>query len=238
MGGKSDLPSWQKCTLSCDGPVVDVRFAPAALGLKLAACVADGKARVFEFPNALDFKQWEHEDLETKKWPRCTSAAIDWMPTPFGGSSDTDRETLALAGRGGRLAIWAKGKANHWTELTSVEAHDSDGAGVKDVAWCPNLCREYEIIATCGSGAKLWRVDFSVHDERNGPRRDAPHGCQLQLLKELISADSEVCPVWRCSWNLTGTTLALCPEGTEVSVWKADAALEWVQQCDIEMAGN
>merc|ERR1711957_586941 len=115
------------------------------------------------------------------------------------------------------------------------------GGGIKDVAWCPNLCRPYELLVTCGAGASLWRLDFpSLSDDyRGGPSAAAGAGsagyrgkqknqhCQLQRLTELIPAAHDACPIWRCHWNLTGTTLALCPEAGEVSLWKTDASQEW-----------
>lgn len=240
--GSHTLPSWQKSNpLNMDGPIVDVRFAPSPFGLKLAACTEDGKARIFECTNAFDLASWEPEDLEaasrssTAAAVPSSSAALDWMPAPFGGGSATDdRETLAVAGRGGQLVIWGKGKTNRWAELNKA---NNIGA-VKDIAWCPNLCRPYEILATCGDGAKLWRIDFTSQDDRGYGRSAATQSCRLSVLKELIPAGLEICPVWRCSWNLMGTTLALCPEGTEVSVWKVNPSLEWVQQCDVEMAGS
>lgn len=219
--------------LHCEGPVMDVQFAPSALGLKIASCTADGKVRIFECENALELKSWESEDLEPL--PRHASsvevgnAALDWMPVLFGGGFD-QREALAVGGGSGRLAIWNKTKKlGQWSEVASVKAHPSEHGGVKDVAWCPNLCRPYEIIATCGGGAALWRLEFDVGDgiqARGAGGRDA-RGGQLQLLKELYKGVDESCRTWRCTWNLTGTNLALCPEGGEVSVWKADAGLEW-----------
>eukprot|EP00933_Yihiella_yeosuensis_P075136 TRINITY_DN8433_c1_g2_i1.p1 TRINITY_DN8433_c1_g2~~TRINITY_DN8433_c1_g2_i1.p1 ORF type:complete len:376 (+),score=67.82 TRINITY_DN8433_c1_g2_i1:31-1158(+) len=260
--GSESLPRWEERErLSYEGPVVDVRFAPAPVGLKLAACTADGKARIYECVNALDLRTWESEELETltHKPPSsatpsiqanssaCSSACLDWMHVPFGGGgADELNEVIALAGRGGRLAIWTKEKNERWRERASSEAHPVAAGGIKDVAWCPNICRPYEVIATCGAGAALWRVDFSAQDERQrqgggyGRKETGGSGlnCTLQLLKELIPSNSEVCPVWRCSWNLTGTTLALCPEGSEVSVWKADASQEWKPECEIELGGS
>mmetsp|Transcript_61861 Transcript_61861/g.135933 ORF Transcript_61861/g.135933 Transcript_61861/m.135933 type:complete len:365 (-) Transcript_61861:92-1186(-) len=248
--GCSGLPSWQRrAQLQCDGPVVDVRFAPAPVGIKLAACTADGRAKVFECVNALDLRSWEPEDLElpgqrpaaAAAGAGCSSAALDWMPAPFGSGGDEHGEALAVAGRAGRLAIWVKEKAGRWKELAGTEAHPVAGGGVKDVAWCPNLCRPYEIVATCGAGAALWRVDFSTQDEGYGGtygRKETSCACQLQLLKQLMPSADEACLVWRCSWNLTGTTLALCPEGGEVSVWKATASLEWRPECEIDLMGG
>lgn len=260
--GSRALPSWQRrAQLQGEGPFVDVRFAPSSIGLKLAACTADGRAKIFECVNRLDLRSWEAEDLEslahrapaTSASPTasaaagagavpganfCASAALDWMRAPFGGSGDERGEVLAVAGRAGRLAIWSRDN-NRWKEVVSSEAHPVQSGGVKDLAWCPNLCRPYEIIATCGAGARLWRVDFPSQDEAYGApqsRKVPSPACQLQLLKELVPAADEVCPVWRCSWNLTGTTLSLCPESGEISVWKANASLDWRQECGIELA--
>lgn len=236
-----NLPSWlRRAQLQFDGPVVDVRFAPSTFGLKLAACTSDGKARVYECVNALDLRSWEHEDLEVpahRQAAASSSAAIDWMPAPFGGSvaanPDDRGEILAVGGRGGKLAIWGKDKNSRWKELISAEAHQLPAGGVKDLAWCPNLCRNYEVIATCGAGAKLWRVDIV--------RKDVTPICQLHAMKELAPSPAEdiaAAMIWRCSWNLIGTTLALCGEGGQMSVWKVDASLEWREECDVHLHGK
>merc|ERR1712118_365575 len=127
---------------------------------------------------------------------------------------------------------------NGWNELTAKdEAHHEKDGGVKDLAWGPNLCRQYEIIATCGAGAKLWSFKvLSAEDEAGYSNYAKKEQYELTVLKELIPADAEICPIWRCSWNLTGTALALCPEGAEVSVWKTNASLEWVQTSGISMS--
>lgn len=264
--GNSKLPRWeQRAQIQGDGPVTDVRFAPAPLGLKLAACTADGRARIYYCGNAMNLRTWDSEELETVRMginpssssfntamsvnsgpTACSSAALDWMPVPLGGgSAEQACEAIALAGRGGRLAIWGKetkeSTSGKWKELASADAHPSAEGGVKDVAWCPNMCRRYEIVATCGAGAALWRIEFAAQDERYSglhARKQQQFTCHMELLKELMPPTYEANPVWRCSWNLTGTTLALCPEGTEVSVWKADASLEWRQECGIELGGG
>lgn len=253
--GGASANTWPKVgTLQCEGPVVGVRFSPASIGLKVAACTVSGRSRIFECASSSlesAASTWEQEDLEPRAsppesgGPAQLGAALDWMPAPFGGGAAEDREALALAGAG-RLTIWVR-RGGRWTDVATTEVAslgDVDG-GVKDVAWCPNLCRPYELVCTCGNGAALWRVELSLRDdrgERGGGygRKDLGPPCHLQKLKELVPPGAELCPVWRCSWNLTGTTLALCPEGGEgaVSVWKADALIDdWRQEVEIDSVG-
>jgi len=242
-----DSAQWTSIELPMEDLVVDVRFAPSVFGCKLAACTLEGQVRIFE--RASEHSHWEPEELESSRinapvsrFDKRFSAALDWMPVPFGGArSSDDVETLAVADRSGSLAIWAKSVSRsraRWHELASVVAHSESNGGVRDVAWCPNLCRNYEIVATCGAGAALWRVSFSEsedHDHRASKRqREAQPACQLQLLRELMPASNGI-SVWRCSWNVMGSILSLCPEDREVVVWKADPSLEWRQHCQIRM---
>lgn len=241
-------PKWDalKSLTDFDGPVVDVRVSPPSLGMKLATVTADGKARVFEKSHTTE---WDHEDLELPKQgpgaassaasSTCTSAALDWMPGPFGSPGpDARGEVLAVGSR--QLTIWVKQKDRKWEPMANAEVHSISSGGIKDVAWCPNLCRTYEVVATCGAGAALWRVDFPPEDASRQisayGRKDA--AVKLTLLKQLIPSEDEACPVWRCSWNLIGSCLALCPEGSEVQVWKADAAMEWRPESDIDLSGS
>lgn len=233
--------------MTCEGPVVDVRFAPTAFGLKLACCTVEGKARVYSCTSMLDMKLWDFEDIEEKGLMKDQreaktnyaeldaqgdamemSAALDWMPTPFGGPNEQGRgETIAIA-RGKRLCIWTKDHKGKWVYAAGDDRPSSqrDG-GIKDVAWCPNMCRQSEIIATCGAGAKLWQLEMQEAVSRQQWR--------LQELKVLVPPDSPDCPVWRCSWNLTGTSLALCPEGYQMSVWKQDRNLVWQQETRLDI---
>eukprot|EP00435_Cladocopium_sp_Y103_P062841 s227_g24.t1 len=79
-------------------------------------------------------------------------------------------------------------------------------SAIQDVAWCPKTCRGYEVVATCGLGVQLWRLDQS---KDRSPWR-------LELLQDLLPGKALV---WRCSWNAMGSTLAACPENSEVCLW-------------------
>jgi len=229
--------------LAMEGPCVDLRFAPVAYGCKIAACTSKGRTRVWDCTNSLDLRCWESADLDSPGVPpdhSGLSAALDWMPpVPGDVAPSEDREVLAVAGRNGRLAIWVKNKSMRWTEQASVEAHPIASGGVKDVAWCPNLCRPHEIIATCGAGAALWRVKFLGPDERRpssnvgSARKDSALNCQVQQIIQLVPTSSDLCPVWRCSWNLTGTNLSLCTDSEELQLWRVGETEDWVRDDEL-----
>lgn len=202
--------------------IVDVCFSPPVHGCKVAACSAQGDVRLFECMSSFDLRKWDHEDLESIAHPLSTGGAVATLDWRRGASlHESENETLVIAGRTGQLAIWEKsGRRGRWAELASVDAHP-EADGVQDVAWCPNLWRSYEIIATCGAGAALWRADFT------NVGSEVRRLCQVQLLETLVSSTDDTCPVWRCSWNLTGTMLAISSDRQALSVWKSTASQSW-----------
>eukprot|EP00928_Gymnodinium_smaydae_P010138 TRINITY_DN13806_c0_g1_i1.p2 TRINITY_DN13806_c0_g1~~TRINITY_DN13806_c0_g1_i1.p2 ORF type:complete len:369 (-),score=73.29 TRINITY_DN13806_c0_g1_i1:55-1161(-) len=223
-------------SLSMDAPVVDVRVAPAPLGLRLAACTPEGKVKIFESQSARGYDQWAHEELPRSDLRPAAAAAaagaaqaavpfaaLDWMPVPFGSSeSEGSQATLAVAGRAGKLCIWMR-SAKGWVEAHSTTDATLASGTVRDVAWCPNLCRSYEIIATCGKGVTLWKVELCAEGGRVGRKNP-----EMKALAKLELDDPEAI-VQRVNWNLTGTILAVCAEGAEVSLWRQDATLEWTK---------
>lgn len=249
-------------------PVLGVHFAPLALGNKLAACSAEGFVRVFQNLTGRFEDTWEQTeggDLMPSEDFKCTTsaasvgatAAVAWKPVHFGEFSEEELqkrpeefETLAVAGRG-RLLIWSKkrdtasGKQQQWRRSADVE---TPGA-VRDLAWCPNFSRPYDLVATCGVGAALWKVTLPdwADDARFG-HSFRPHGpsCQVQLLAHLAPSPSEGLGtelIWRCSWNLMGDTLALCHESDKLSIWKAESAPpdewpSWTKRWELDMGDD
>jgi nucleoporin SEH1 len=106
---------------------------------------------------------------------------------------------------------------NRWEKLDQFEVHV---APVKDMAWAPNLCRPYEILATVGEEdvATLFKWEND----------------SLQKLQVLDCGEPDL---WRVAWNITGTLLAVSPESGQVSVWKTDAGHKWFNVCDIASPG-
>ena len=193
--------SWKKCFQKTLGaPVLDVRFAPPALGIKFAAITADSQVNVFETQSTL--QRWELQDVSLLDSHSGKPGALDWKPIlPL--ASKQDRLEMMAVGLHDRLAIIVKGA--RWAEQAHQELKNP--GAIQDVAWCPKTSRSYEVVATCGLGVQLWRIERSQKDR----------SWQLEVLQELPLPRKAL--VWRCSWNATGSTLAACPENSEVCLW-------------------
>lgn len=85
---------------------------------------------------------------------------------------------------------------------------------VRDVAWAPNSAIPYTFFASCSEDRSvyIWRQK----DKSSGP-------WEPTLLKTFES------PVWRLSWSVTGTVLAVSCADHKVSLWKQSVDESWVQ---------
>lgn len=85
---------------------------------------------------------------------------------------------------------------------------------VRDVAWAPNSALPYGILASCSE-------DKSVYIWK---QKDGASGPWEPTLLRIFEA-----PVWRLSWSLTGTVLAVSTGDHRVSLWKQSVDETWVQ---------
>lgn len=189
--------------------VVDVQFAPKHHGLKLAAGSLDGVVRIYEAPDVLNMGDWAMEDFCITKGEGVQS--LCWSP-------DIATEYIACVGTDSKLYLYGKpGGARRWQPL-HCEAHHAEPGAAKDIRFSPNLCRPYDLLVTCGKGAKLWRFD-------TGPERT-----KLTLLRTL-SDSTDI--IWRASWNISGTMLTLSPESGKIQVWTSNQG-KWESVYHIE----
>eukprot|EP00923_Selenidium_pygospionis_P046648 GHVN01080573.1.p1 GENE.GHVN01080573.1~~GHVN01080573.1.p1 ORF type:complete len:376 (+),score=55.88 GHVN01080573.1:393-1520(+) len=145
--------------------ITKVRFGPMKFKRTLlgAAC-ADGSVRIYTHP-------WDEENCvevvshkTEKEVPGCTSIA--WSP-------DLVPMTFAVAGTNGELKLWMETDSGlkEWTCVAKGKSHTDQ---IKDVGWSPNLCRTYDLIATCGCGLPslcVWRLDTPSKVNRGDPRK-------------------------------------------------------------------
>lgn len=113
-----------------------------------------------------------------------------------------------------RVWRWVEGSPDTaWTEEPRiVGTPHSDW--VRDVAWAPNAALPYGLFASCSEDRQvfIWR------------QKDRTSGPWEPTLLRLFEA-----PVWRLSWSLTGTVLAISTGDHRVSLWKQGVDETWVQ---------
>ena len=200
---------WKKRATLTDSPyaVTDVQFAPRTFGLKLAACCSDGAVRVYHAADPLNLAYWEVEDFSTVAKSTggamgTATAAKDQGCTALAWCGSEDRERIAIACQSGYVKVFEK--INRWS-LVCERAVLQD-APLKDCAWAPNLCRDNEWLAVCGNSDSVEILEFTTG--------------RVPTLTKLHTIPVGSGPVWRVSWNLTGTVLAVAPEKGQAQIWR------------------
>lgn len=82
------------------------------------------------------------------------------------------------------------------------------------MAWAPNSAIPFAIFASCSE-------DRNVFIWRQKERTSGPW--EPTLLKTFEA------PVWRLSWSVTGTVLAVSTADHKVTLWKQSVDESWVQ---------
>ena len=195
----------------------DVKFAPRILGLMLGSACDDGCVRMYEPTDLFTLAFWEVKE---------TIPIID---------SEDDSQGLAAGERSTkslncmcwsdsippRFAIGALGRAvifvkldSKWTEecslITDIRA--------TDIAWAPSMGRTFQFIATASR-----EPSFQIHTLR---KNDANN---LVLTESQPLTPRSNSPVWRVTWNATGTVLAASSENGSLSLWRRNFANDWIE---------
>jgi len=203
-------------------PVLDVKFAPHHMGLKLALCSKDGYVRIYEAKDVMQPDHWEpvHE-FEAGGEARMAVTCLSWNPSRF----DTPMLLLgcapaegATAGTATTVKVWSFNEDHRRWQVLPWGILEGPGAPhqvIHDVDWAPNLGRKYHLLAACSGdeqNLRIWRIP-------NGER----------FLKARDDDDERVChelqntgQARRVRWNVTGTILASSGDDGEVQLWTMD----------------
>jgi len=205
---KSSNRKWIERARLVDSPesLVDIKFAPRHMGLKLATCSADGMVRIYEAIDVMSLAHWPLTE-EFEAFRGGVANCISWNPSPF------DRAMLAVGSSEPSVKIWEYNDAyRKWAHVETLLG-GSERLGpehrVHDVCWAPNMGRSYHLIAAAvKDSVRIWRLKV-VSDK---PKLE---------VEEVLSRHDHRSEVWRVEWNITGTILASSGDDGNVRLWKS-----------------
>ena len=195
--------------------VNSIAWAPHELGLILACASSDGKISIIEYKG----DKWNCKII-TNDTLGCNS--VSWAPYSAVGSileDGTPVYRLVTGSCDNSVRIWkciGNIELGNWEEETKSASPHSDW--VRDVAWAPNTALPYNLIASCSEDRTvyIWK-----QSQANGP--------WVPTLMKSFDA-----PVWRVSWSITGSVLAVSAGDHKVSLWKQSVDENWVQISSVD----
>jgi protein transport protein SEC13 len=212
-----------------EGSVNSIAFAPPEYGLILACGSSDGRVSL------LTCKEGQKWDMQIFQAHAMGVHAVSWAPitvceTMGGGSSapqgsDSDSvpllRRLATGGCDNLVRIWCYSEEEgQWKEEGEpLEGHTD---WVRDVAWAPNLGLSQSTLASCSQDKTvlIWTQD----------------SLQSVWTKKLLKKERFADTVWKLSWSVAGTLLAVSSGDNKVSVWRESLQGEWECLNDMEEA--
>eukprot|EP01112_Ceratiomyxa_fruticulosa_P009110 TRINITY_DN2377_c0_g2_i1.p1 TRINITY_DN2377_c0_g2~~TRINITY_DN2377_c0_g2_i1.p1 ORF type:complete len:348 (+),score=65.44 TRINITY_DN2377_c0_g2_i1:151-1194(+) len=219
LNEKGGPRKWIELTRLVDSrdSMVDVKFAPRHLGLKLATCSLDGNVRIYEATDVMNLTHWplsEQFDALTQKGgeARC----ISWNPSPF------DRTMIVVGTTEPSVKIWEYNDSQRkWVVVETLIDKLGPEHIVHDVCWAPNMGRTYHLIAAAiRDTVRIWKVKPS-------PEKSQPEKPHLEV-EEVMCRHDHKSEVWRVGFNITGTILASSGDDQNVRLWKTTMGDRWV----------
>uniref|UniRef100_A0A6U6G606 Uncharacterized protein n=1 Tax=Odontella aurita TaxID=265563 RepID=A0A6U6G606_9STRA len=211
-----------------DSSVNGVSFAPHEFGLIAAAASSDGRVSILTH---------NEDDTWGVEYIRDNSLgvnAVSWAPyAPFNeigggegeGAASAPQPTVVTGGCDNRIRFWTRSaQTGQWDEesgaLGSGAAHTD---WVRDVAWAPAIIPGVDVVASCSEDKTV------IVWTRTGGRGSA---WEPKLLHAFDA------PVWRLSWSVTGSVLAVSSGDSSVTLWKAGLDGVWRQVSHVEDAAG
>lgn len=205
--------NWTQAHIFSDhkSSVNSIAWAPHELGLSLACGSSDGNISVF---TARSDGGWDTTKINQAHPVGVTS--VTWAPSmspgALVGSSILDPvQKLASGGFDNTVKVWKLDNGNWKIDcFPSLQMHKD---WVRDVAWAPNLGLPKSAIASASQDGTVvvWNVS------KEGDKWEG------KVLNDFNM------PVWRVSWSLTGTLLAVAAGDNNVTLWKEAGDGEWQQ---------
>jgi len=198
-----------------NGSVNAVAFSPWEFGLHLASASSDGTVTVHSRKNdhtwsTKSFHAHANGVMAVSWSPMATPAAMS-LGVASTGAQNSSSQRLVTGGCDNQVRIWRFDEGvNEWSE-THQMTNNGHSDWVRDVAWRPNVGVPTSTIASCSEDQSviIWN-----QETEGGPWTNA------QTLK--LNG-----PVWRVSWSVTGTVLAVASGDNHVTLYKETLDGSW-----------
>eukprot|EP01033_Poteriospumella_lacustris_P012968 gene12968-9277_t len=200
--------------------VNSIAWAPHEFGLMLAAACSDGKVVIIEYKGGV----WSQRSTPIHN-DALGCNAVSWAPyhpVHSHGENNTLVYRLVTGACDNSVRVWRWLESEDSVpvqEATKAEPHTD---WVRDVAWAPNPSLPYSMFASCSEDRKvyIWR------------QRTPAEAWEPQLLHSFEA------PVWRVSWSVTGTVLAVSTGDHRVTLWKQSVDESWMRISSLSEAEN
>jgi protein transport protein SEC13 len=229
-----------------DSSVNSVGFCPHEFGLVIAAASSDGKVSILTHGgqdgndswnveyitdntmgvNAVSFAPYtaymksENAAANSASPAENSAGALD-APT----SNSTSNMHLVTGGCDNRIKFWNKSNISNKWELDSspISSEVTHSDWVRDVAWAPSVVPNTNVVASCSEDRTV-----IIWTQVGG----AGKAWEPKLLQKFDD------PVWRVSWSVTGSILAVSSGDNSVTLWKQTLEGDWIQVSSVQEADN
>lgn len=202
-----------------DASVNSITWAPHDYGLMLACASSDGRISIVSFN---ENKEWDVlQVIENAHAVGCNS--VSWAPanSPVLVPSNSGAKSVGSSpwkrfvsgGCDNLIKIWRYDEAKNMWEVEENGILEGHSDWVRDVAWAQNLGVNVSTIASCSQDKTviIWT-------------QDQPNSKWVQTY---LQKDKFPEVVWRVSWSVTGTILAVSAGDGRVTLWKESLEGNW-----------
>ena len=219
-----------------ESSVNSVVFCPHEFGLMIAAASSDGKISILTHGGQDGSDSWNIEYItDNSLGVNAVSFApysaymesenagenlADNVDAPTANSSNSTMH-LVTGGCDNRIRLWNKSSVGNKWELDSspISSAISHSDWVRDVSWAPSIVPGTNLVASCSEDRTV-----IIWTQVGG----AGNSWEPKLLHKFED------PVWRVSWSVTGSILAVSSGDKSVTLWKQALDGEWIQVSSVE----
>ncbi|ODQ77855.1 hypothetical protein BABINDRAFT_168813 [Babjeviella inositovora NRRL Y-12698] len=227
---------WKRMATISDfrGPLYDVAFAPAHLGLRVGAIGSDGVLRVYDAMEPSDLRVWTlTSEVQVLNLPPATNLQSDFSLTWCPGRFSAEKIVVCALDQG---VIYTRDAQGRLTLAANLPEHNGL---IRSVSWAPSMGRWHHLLATgCKDGyVRIFKLvekaqDVEINDASSGESK-AHSAIEVELLSQHDDHSGEV---WRVNWNLTGTILSSAGDDGNIRLWKSSFSNEF--QCMSVISAN